>query len=85
MFYKFYRTLFLLILKMKNNRKSIQQIPYILQISIRKNLTVPQIPKILVCVDLKGTAAMPDIKRSAGVTPEVNLRNPLHTGDGAHR
>ena len=24
---------------------------------------------------------MAAIKRSAGVTPEVNLRNPLHTGD----
>ena len=31
-------------------------------------------------VDQKGSAAMLDIKRSAGVTLEVNLKNPLHTG-----
>ena len=24
-------------------------------------------------------------KRSAGVAPEVNLRNPLHAGDPAHK
>ena len=28
----------------------------------------------------KGLAAMLVVKRSAGVTPEVNLRNLLHTG-----
>ena len=28
---------------------------------------------------------MPAVKRSAGVTPEVNLRNSLHTGDKAHK
>ena len=25
------------------------------------------------------------VKRSAGVPPEVNLRNPLHAGDEAHK
>ena len=25
------------------------------------------------------------IKRSAGVTPQVNVRNPLHTGNKAHK
>ena len=29
-------------------------------------------------VDQKGSAAMLDIKRSAGVAPNMNLRNPLH-------
>ena len=28
-------------------------------------------------------AAMLAVKRSAGVTPEVNLRKPLHAGDKA--
>ena len=32
-------------------------------------------------VDQKGSAA----KRSVGVTPEVNLRNPLHVGDEESR
>ena len=36
-------------------------------------------------VDQKGLAAMLITKRSAGVAPEVNLRNPLHTGDQAHK
>ena len=36
-------------------------------------------------MDQKGPTAMLGIKRSAGVTPEMNLRNPLHTGDAAHR
>ena len=31
-------------------------------------------------VDQNGLAAMLAVKRSAGVTPKVNLRNPLHTG-----
>ena len=41
-----------------------------------------QVPLILekVC----GSAAMLTVRRSAGVAPEVNLRNPLHTGDEAH-
>ena len=34
-------------------------------------------------VDQKDSAAMPAVKRSAGVAPEVNLRNPLHAGDEA--
>ena len=34
-------------------------------------------------VDQKGSAAMPAVKKSAGVAPEVNLRNPLHAGDEA--
>ena len=34
-------------------------------------------------LDRKGSAAMLDIKRSAGVTPEVNLRNPLHISNEA--
>ena len=34
-------------------------------------------------VDQKGSAAMPAVKGSAGVAPEVNLRNPLHAGDEA--
>ena len=32
-------------------------------------------------VNLKGPAAMLATKKSAGVAPEMNLRNPLHTGD----
>ena len=32
-------------------------------------------------VDQKGSAAMLAIKRSEGVTPKVNLRNPLHVGE----
>ena len=34
-------------------------------------------------VDWNGFGAMLATKRSAGVTPEVNLRNPLHVGDEA--
>ena len=33
--------------------------------------------------DQKGTAAMLSTKRSAGVTPEVSVRNPLHNGEKA--
>ena len=33
------------------------------------------------CVDQKGLAAMLADKRSAGLAPEVNLRNLLHSGD----
>ena len=36
-------------------------------------------------VDRKGLAAMLGAKRSAGVAPEVNLRNPLHRGNEAHK
>ena len=36
-------------------------------------------------VDQKGLAAMLVIKRSAGVAPEPNLRNPLHEVDEAHK
>ena len=36
-------------------------------------------------VDQKGPAAMLVIKKSAGVAPEVNLRNPLPTGNEAHK
>ena len=36
-------------------------------------------------VDPKGSVAVVTIKRSAGVTPEVNLRNPLHAGQKAHK
>ena len=36
-------------------------------------------------VDRKDSTAMLATKRSAGVTPEVNLRNPLHTGKKAHK
>ena len=36
-------------------------------------------------LDQKGSAAMMAITRSAGVAPEVNLRNPLHTGEEAHK
>ena len=32
-------------------------------------------------MDQKGLAAMLATKRSAGVTPEMNLRNPLRAGD----
>ena len=32
-------------------------------------------------LDQKGSAAMLVIRRLAGVAPEGNLRNPLHTGD----
>ena len=33
----------------------------------------------------KGSAAVLVIKRSAGVAPEVNLRNPLHADEEAHK
>ena len=36
-------------------------------------------------VNQKGSAAILAIKRSAGIAPEVNLRNPLHTGDEAYK
>ena len=35
-------------------------------------------------MDRKGSAAMLTSIQSAGVIPEVNLRNSLHTGDKAH-
>ena len=38
-----------------------------------------------VCGSKKGSAAMLAVKRSAGVTPEVNLRNTLHTDEKAHK
>ena len=34
---------------------------------------------------LKGSTAMLAVKRSAGVTLEVNLRNSLHAGNKAHK
>ena len=42
---------------------------------------------MLVCkyVDENGSAAMLAAKRSAGVTPEVNLRILLHTDDEGHK
>ena len=44
-------------------------------------------PPMLVrnCVDENSLAAMLIAKRWAGVSPEVNLRNPLHAGDKAHK
>ena len=36
------------------------------------------------CVS-KGSVAMFVVKKSAGVTPEVNLRNPVPTGKKAHK
>ena len=36
-------------------------------------------------VDLKGPAAMLAAKKSAGVAPEVNLRNSLHVGNEARK
>ena len=30
-------------------------------------------------MDQKGSAAMMAVKKSAGVAPKLNLRNPLHT------
>ena len=33
----------------------------------------------------KGSAAMLTTAQSAGVAPEVNPRNPLHTGEKAHK
>ena len=35
------------------------------------------------CMCTKGSAAMLAVKRSAGVTPEVNLNNPLQAGEKA--
>ena len=43
-------------------------------------LTVPDLYKYF---DEKGWAAMLAVKSSAGVTPELNLRNPLHAGEEA--
>ena len=37
------------------------------------------------CVNCKGVAAVLAMKRSAGVTPEVNLRNPFHVGQEAYK
>ena len=31
----------------------------------------------------KGWTAMLAVKKSAGIAPELNLRNPLHAGEGA--
>ena len=36
-------------------------------------------------VDQKGSVAILSVKSPAGVAPEVNLRNPLHAGEEAHR
>ena len=36
-------------------------------------------------IDQKGSVAMLAVKRSVGVAPEMNLRNPLHMGDKAHK
>ena len=36
-------------------------------------------------IDKKGLAVMLTVKRSAGVTSEVNLRNPLHMCDEARK
>ena len=36
-------------------------------------------------MDREGLAAMLAIKRSAGVAPEVNLRNPWNAGGEAHK
>ena len=36
-------------------------------------------------MDQKGLAAILAVKSSVGVTPEVNLRNPLHAGDEANK
>ena len=36
-------------------------------------------------VDQKGSVVVLAITRSAGVALEVNLRNPLHAGDEAHK
>ena len=33
----------------------------------------------------KGSAATLIVKRSAGVAPDVNLKNPLNAGDEAHK
>ena len=33
----------------------------------------------------KDLTAMLAGKRSAGVTPKMNLRNPFHTGEGVHK
>ena len=48
----------------------------------------PRSQAMLVCgkvLGQKGSAAMLAIKRSAGVAPKVNLRNPLHTGEEAYK
>ena len=34
-------------------------------------------------VDIEGSAAMLTAKGTVGIAPEVNLRNPFHTGDEA--
>ena len=36
-------------------------------------------------LDQKGWAVLLAAKKSVGITPEVNLRNPLHTGNKAHQ
>ena len=47
---------------------------------------VPPIVCVYVCVWItNGLAAMLATKMSAGVTPEVNPRNPLHAGDEADK
>ena len=35
-------------------------------------------------VDQKGSTAMLAVKRSAGVVPKVNQKNPLYTGNETH-
>ena len=49
--------------------------------SIQHNLTLLMLVNMCKYVDQHGSADMLAIKRSAGVAPEVNLRNPLHTGE----
>ena len=46
------------------------------------------VPPMLTCSSMwiqKGSAVMLAIKRSTGITPEVNLRNPLLAGDEVHK
>ena len=46
--------------------------------------TSPVLMYVYKYTDQKGFPAMLSVKRSAGITPKVNLRNPLHLGKEVH-
>ena len=52
--------------------------------TIRAHSSRSRVPLMLTCVRVWGSKRLGysiDNQRSAGVAPEVNLRNPLHIGD----
>ena len=41
--------------------------------------------RLQIYADHEGSVTVMDIKKSAGVTPQVNLRNPLQAGNKTHK